>query len=140
MEPSSPKVSCMGRVRSKRDRNRKLCSRKDSQDTRTKEKPNKTGKKHGFFEGFRSIFRSGRKEKANRKPDSNVGSKSVAVNSKTRDSTSSVNDASFEESITVSRNSVSESEPPGLGGMMRFASGRRSESWGIGDSEGHVPR
>ncbi|ESW34904.1 hypothetical protein PHAVU_001G190700 [Phaseolus vulgaris] len=140
VEPSSPKVSCMGRVRSKRDRNRKLvCSRKDSQDTRTKEKPKRNGKKHGFFESLRSILRSGRKEKADRKPDSTVPSKSGAVNLKARDSTSSVNDASFEESI-VSRNSVSGSEPPGLGGMMRFASGRRSESWGVGDSEGHVPR
>ncbi|XP_027904135.1 uncharacterized protein LOC114163936 [Vigna unguiculata] len=142
VEPSSPKVSCMGRVRSKLDRNRKLvCPRKDSQGTHTKEKPNRNGKKHGFFESFRAIFRSGRKEKPDRKPDdANVVTKSAAVNLKARDSTSSVNDASFEDSVTMSRNSVSESEPPGLGGMMRFASGRRSESWGVGDSEGHVPR
>ncbi|CAJ1885372.1 unnamed protein product [Sphenostylis stenocarpa] len=141
VEPSSPKVSCMGRVRSKRDRNRKLmCSRKDSQDTHTKEKPNRNRKKPGFLQSIRAIFRSNRKEKPDRKPDSNVETKSVAVSIKARDSTSSVNDASFEESITVSRHSVSENEPPGLGGMMRFASGRRSESWGVGDSEGHVPR
>ncbi|KAG5043906.1 hypothetical protein JHK87_007821 [Glycine soja] len=145
VEPSSPKVSCMGRVRSKRDRNRKLrSSRKSSPNTDAKEKPNRNGKKYGFFESFRSIFRSGRKDKSDRKKtdllatDSNIETKSGAVNysSRARHSTSSLNDVSLEE--PVSRNSVSESEPPGLGGMMRFASGRRSESWGVGDSEGHV--
>ncbi|XP_027352438.1 uncharacterized protein LOC113863171 [Abrus precatorius] len=141
-EPSSPKVSCMGRVRSKRDRNRRLrSSRKSPSDMDTvtaKEKSERTGRKHGFFESFRAIFRSGRREKPDRKTGhraaESVASKSVY--SKTRDSTSSVNDVSFEESI--SRNSMSESEPPGLGGMMRFASGRRSESWAVGDSESHV--
>ncbi|RDX57768.1 hypothetical protein CR513_62967, partial [Mucuna pruriens] len=138
VEPSSPKVSCMGRVRSKRDRNRKLRnSRKSSPDAEVK--PNTNGKKPGFFSSFRAIFRSGRKE---RKPDPNVATKSVNNNnnySKTRDTTtSSVNDASFDESMSISRNSVSETEPPGLGSMMRFASGRRSESWGVGDSETHV--
>lgn len=143
VEPSSPKVSCMGRVRSKRDRNRKLRnSRKSSsQDAEIKEKPKrKKGKKPGFFESFRSIFRSGRKEKMDRKTDHQREIKSIdltnSVITRARDSTSSLNDVSFEESI-VSRNSVS-SEPPGLGGMMRFASGRRSESWGVGDSESHV--
>ncbi|TKY61979.1 hypothetical protein E2542_SST11833 [Spatholobus suberectus] len=144
VEPSSPKVSCMGRVRSKRDRNRKLrSSQKSSPDTDAKEKPNGNGngKKPGFFESFRAIFRSGRREKPDRKTDPrgdfNSSGVTKGVNrSKARDSASSVNDASFEE--TVSRNSVSEREPPGLGGMMRFASGRRSESWGVGDSESHV--
>uniref|UniRef100_A0A0R0KRW6 Uncharacterized protein n=1 Tax=Glycine max TaxID=3847 RepID=A0A0R0KRW6_SOYBN len=145
VEPSSPKVSCMGRVRSKRDRNRKLrSSRKSSPNTDAKEKPNRNGKKYGFFESFRSIFRSGRKDKSDRKKtdllatDSNIETKSGAINysSRARHSTSSLNEVSLEE--PVSRNSVSESEPPGLGGMMRFASGRRSESWGVGDSEGHV--
>nr|AFK34324.1 unknown [Medicago truncatula] len=57
--------------------------------------------------------------------------------SKARDSTASLNDVSFVESVT--RNSVSEGEPPGLGVMMRFTSGRRSESW-VDDSEIHVSR
>ncbi|KAK7284857.1 hypothetical protein RJT34_19610 [Clitoria ternatea] len=133
VEPSSPKVSCMGRVRSKRDRNRKL---RTSQTSEAKEKP-ETARKPGFFESFRAIFRSGRREKPDRKTEGSTWRKSVKC-SKARDSTSSVNDVSFEESI--SRSSVSESEPPGLGGMMRFASGRRSESWGVGDSETHVAR
>lgn len=143
VEPSSPKVSCMGRVRSKRDRNRRLrSSQKSSHVAEIKQKPNSDIKKPGFFESFRAIFRSGRKGKPDRKADlvhgdldSSGVTKSVNY-TRARDSTSSLNDVSFES--IVSRNSVSESEPPGLGGMMRFASGRRSESWGVGDSESHV--
>ncbi|XP_061366751.1 uncharacterized protein LOC133309902 [Gastrolobium bilobum] len=143
VEPSSPKVSCMGRVRSKRDRNRRLRnSRRSSAGTDTaaaasvaKEKPAKSGKKPGFFDNFRAIFRSGRREKLDRKTDTPAADSTVTKSVK-RDSTASVNDMSFAES--VSRNSVSESEPPGLGGMMRFTSGRRSESWGVGDPEIHV--
>lgn len=110
VEPSSPKVSCMGRVRSKRKTSR-----------------NTTTKKPGFFHSLCAIFRSNRRE---RKTDPNVATKNV-----------SVNDVSYEE-VVPRRSSVSESEPPGLGGMTRFASGRRSESWGVGvgDSESHVPR
>lgn len=139
VEPSSPKVSCMGRVRSKRDRNRRL---KSAETANVKEKPARTGRKPGFFGSFRAIFRSGRRDKPDRKTDppaaldSTVTSSVIRSYSKARDSTESVNDASFAESIP--RNSVSEGEPPGLGGMMRFASGRRSESWGVGDSEIHV--
>ncbi|XP_057438126.1 uncharacterized protein LOC130730197 [Lotus japonicus] len=136
-EPSSPKVSCMGRVRSKRDRSRSRSlrlrnSRKSSIDA-GEENPGRIGRKHGFFERFRAIFRSGRRKKAHRETDS-AAEDSTVTNSvvKARDSTASVNDASFAESIS--------SEPPGLGGMMRFASGRRSESWGVGESEIHVSR
>ncbi|KAK7337241.1 hypothetical protein VNO77_17806 [Canavalia gladiata] len=141
VEPSSPKVSCMGRVRSKRDRNRRLRSSRKSCSDMDPEKPDRTGKKSGFFESFRAIFRSGRRGKATRKTGHPVA-ESVATTSvnysKPRDSIWSVNDVSFEE--TISRNSLSESEPPGLGGMMRFASGRRAASWGVGDSESHVPQ
>lgn len=147
VEPSSPKVSCMGRVRSKRDRNRKFKSpRQPSANAETstaKEKQARTGKKVGFFKSFSAIFRSSRRDKPERKTDpptlnSTVPHTVSRSQSKARDSTASVNDVSFAESI--SRNSVSESEPPGLGGMMRFTSGRRSESWGVGDSEIHVSR
>lgn len=147
VEPSSPKVSCIGRVRSKRDRNRKLKSpRQPSSNAETstvKDKPARTGKKLGFFKSFSAIFRSTQKDKPERKTDppalnSTAPHTMSRSQSKARDSTASVNDVSFAESI--SRNSVSESEPPGLGGMMRFTSGRRSESWGVGDSEIHVSR
>ncbi|XP_004494190.1 uncharacterized protein [Cicer arietinum] len=142
VEPSSPKVSCIGRVRSKRDRNRKLSSAENETVT-VKEKPVRTGKKHSFFESFRAIFRSGRRNKPDHRTDypafdSSVTNTNSVSNSKARNSTGSVNDVSFVES--VSRNSVSESEPAGLGGMMRFTSGRRSESWGVDESEIHVSR
>ncbi|KAH1258796.1 hypothetical protein GmHk_03G008430 [Glycine max] len=102
VEPSSPKVSCMGRVRSKRDRNLFVLF------SGPVEKINRTGKKTDLLA-----------------TDSNIETKSGAINysSRARHSTSSLNEVSLEE--PVSRNSVSESEPPGLGGMMRFASGRR---------------
>ncbi|KAL2345235.1 hypothetical protein Fmac_006520 [Flemingia macrophylla] len=115
VEPSSPKVSCMGRVRSKR------------KSSRT---PNAKTKKPGFFRSFRAMFRR------ERKPDPNVAA-AESNNVRARDSTSSVNDLSYEEAVSR-RSAVSES---GLGGMKRFASGRRSESWAVGaDSQGHVPR
>ncbi|KAF8109010.1 hypothetical protein N665_0104s0316 [Sinapis alba] len=50
LEPSSPKVSCMGRVRSKRERSRQKSVRP--------EKSNRV-KKPGFMASFRAIFRIG---------------------------------------------------------------------------------
>ncbi|MED6161715.1 hypothetical protein PIB30_063329 [Stylosanthes scabra] len=144
-EPSSPKVSCMGRVRSKRDRNRRLRNSRRSSSVAEKEKPAKTCKKPGFFESFRAIFRSGRRDKPDKKTGSLQGEDTSVENSvvveasskaRPRRSTESMNDASFAESVT--RNSVSDGEPPGLGGMMRFASGRRSESWVAGEPVIHV--
>ncbi|KAA8518571.1 hypothetical protein F0562_016045 [Nyssa sinensis] len=91
-EPSSPKVSCMGRVRSKRGRRR----------------------------GFMAIFRSGRREKptVERKepPAESPPRKSVTVRAREFP-------AGAEQSA----------EAAGLGGMMRFASGRRSASWSADD-------
>ena len=134
IEPSSPKVSCMGRVRSKKDRNRRLRNRQNS----VKEKAARSGRrKPGFFESFRAMFRSGRREKPVQKSD--LPPSDSHPRTKARDSTGSRFDESFAESVP--RKSVSGSEPPGLGGMNRFASGRRSESWGVGgDAEIHVPQ
>ncbi|KAE9585377.1 putative calcium/calmodulin-dependent protein kinase [Lupinus albus] len=138
-EPSSPKVSCMGRVRSKHDPNRRFRNSRKStiSEAVAEEKPVRTGKKFGFFESFRAIFRSGRKGKPEK--ESGSGPKNFVKETKIkkpRDSVSSVNDASFTESI--SRKSVSESEPPRLGQINRFTSGRRSESWGVSETEIHV--
>lgn len=142
-EPSSPKVSCMGRVRSRRDRNRRLRSRQRSSDSAAaKEKLVRSrSRKPGFFESFRAIFRSRRREnqaqKADLPPEDSPPRRGQTT--KARNSTASgFDDASFAESIP--RNSVSDSEPPGLGGMKRFASGRRSDAWGVGDREIHVPQ
>ncbi|KAG8374122.1 hypothetical protein BUALT_Bualt11G0098100 [Buddleja alternifolia] len=102
-EPGSPKVSCMGRVRSKRCRRRSNSVKRD-------EKP---VDKHrtGFYSKLMSIFRS---KKGGGKPVRS-GSRKVEV---------------VEEEVVVAepeRRSVSIT--PGLGGMNRFASGRRSGSW-----------
>ncbi|KAL5137214.1 hypothetical protein HKD37_10G027611 [Glycine soja] len=155
VEPSSPKVSCIGRVRSKRDRNRRLRTRQRSISSSTataattgsissavtRQKSTRSQrKKTGFFESVRAIFRHGRRGKPVQKPDlpqedssSSKMKKKRSYGKKARGSTTSSttnrNDASFEESFS------SAAAPPGLGSVNRFASGRRSESWGVGDSE-----
>ncbi|XP_054803377.1 uncharacterized protein LOC129306692 [Prosopis cineraria] len=142
IEPSSPKVSCMGRVKSKRDRNRRLRNRQrpSSESATTPEKSARSGRrKYGFLESFRAMFRSNRKENSVQKSDLEpVGSapRSESKNTHPHDKWASGKEASLSE--LMPRNSVSESEPPGLDGMMRFASGRRSESWGLGGSEIHA--
>ncbi|TKY53100.1 hypothetical protein E2542_SST24623 [Spatholobus suberectus] len=149
VEPSSPKVSCIGRVRSKRDRNRRLRTRQRSISSTatvvtaasscgvTRQKSSRSQrKKTGFFESVRAIFRTGRRGKPVQKPDllpprDSSSKKKRSYSKKERGgSMESRNDASFVESVS--------SEPRGLGSMNRFASGRRSESWGVGDSEIHV--
>ncbi|XP_027367463.1 uncharacterized protein LOC113873513 [Abrus precatorius] len=147
IEPSSPKVSCIGRVRSKRDRNRRLRTRQKSISSSvtstvvssaavTRQKSSRSQrKKTSFFESVRAIFRSGRKGKPVQKtdlPPRDSSTKKKRSNSRKArgGSTASRNDVSFEESFS--------SEAPGLGSVNRFASGRRSESWVVGNSEIHV--
>ncbi|MED6206732.1 hypothetical protein PIB30_029587 [Stylosanthes scabra] len=150
-EPSSPKVSCIGRVRS--SRNRRFRSRQRSISSSTavaaaasatstaaiaRQKSSRSGRrKTGFFESVRAIFRSGRRGKPVQKPDPSSEDSSKKKKNKSRksrgnsDNKASQNDESFNESVSV--------EPPGLGGLTRFASGRRSESWRVvADSEIHV--
>ncbi|KAE9590821.1 hypothetical protein Lal_00022992 [Lupinus albus] len=120
-EPSSPKVSCMGRVRSMRDRNRNMRNSRRC----TNSEPVRTGRKHRFFKSFLGIFGCGLEEKQEKKTGSGISVNEKKV-TKLWDS---VNNGSF--------GSV---EPPSLGQMNRFASGRRSESCGVGESEIHVSR
>ncbi|KAL3839282.1 hypothetical protein ACJIZ3_023873 [Penstemon smallii] len=120
-EPGSPKVSCMGRVRSKRGRRR-------SNSLRRSEKPVeklKTGgdkQKTGLYSKVMSMFRSKKgKNKPRRSGSKKVEEEPVMVEPQRRS-----------VSVQVRRVSVSsepDAEPPGLGGMKRFASGRRSGSW-----------
>lgn len=139
IEPSSPKVSCIGRVRSRRDRNRRLRTRQRSISSSTtgvsgaivRQKSSRNQrKKTGFFESVRSIFRSSGKGKPAKKSDLSTGDSSLkkrrSHGRKTREG-STVNrvDTSFEESFN--------SEPPGLGSLNRFASGRRSGPLGVGE-------
>lgn len=127
LEPSSPKVSCIGRVRSKRNCNRRLRTRQRSISSTTtsvtvvrqKSSRSQRKKKTGFIQSVCAIFRSHRNGKSAPQTDLPPGDSSKKMASR--------NEASFEESVY--------SEPPGLGSMNRFVSGRRSESWGLGDSE-----
>ncbi|KAH6837806.1 hypothetical protein C2S53_013966 [Perilla frutescens var. hirtella] len=129
-EPGSPKVSCMGRVRSKRGRRRSNSSRrreKQVERSRTGGEKQKTG----IYSKVMSMFRS---KKGRKKPPRSGSRRAVEV--------------ADEEAATVvelQRKSVSSkmreipvgggmaAEPPGLGGVKRFVSGRRSGSWASED-------
>ncbi|KAK2655265.1 hypothetical protein Ddye_008317 [Dipteronia dyeriana] len=133
-EPSSPKVSCMGRVRSKRDRH-KLKQRQQSGIE--PEIVNTNSRKTRFLARFRAIFRSGPKKRTRSETrvldkESPPG-KSVTVN--THDIIDRLPRGDIDvlspprKSVTwESRNSV-DGEPVGLGGLNRFTSGRRSDAW-----------
>ncbi|PWA54868.1 hypothetical protein CTI12_AA306010 [Artemisia annua] len=113
-EPSSPKVSCIGRVRSKRCPNRRKPAGSVAQPV-IQEK----GEKTGFMSRITGLFHGSKKRK----------SKSKA---KVNEQLEKENSYSRRNNVTVKPvNSEPESppEPPVLGGMNRFASGRRGESW-----------
>ncbi|KAG2309174.1 hypothetical protein Bca4012_081908 [Brassica carinata] len=101
LEPSSPKVSCMGRVRSKRERSRRMRRQKSVRP----EKPNRV-KKPGFMGSFRAIFCIG------------GGCKLASSRGAHEDIRSRLPTENVEPGAT------------GLGGMTRFASGRRGDLLG----------
>ncbi|XAR69749.1 Calcium/calmodulin-dependent protein kinase [Bertholletia excelsa] len=116
-EPTSPKVSCMGRVRSKRGRLR------SSQQEASATKPDHGRRRARIYRRLVSIFRSGRRTE----PEVKVSEVIPSIESPPR------------RSVTVETRQppqdiepAATAEPPGLGGMTRFASGRRSETWGTG--------
>ncbi|XP_059463304.1 uncharacterized protein LOC132192105 [Corylus avellana] len=129
VEPSSPKVSCIGRVRSKRDRHRRMKSRQMSSGREPEKEKPAPKRKTGLFATVRAIFRSRTREKrvSRISAPKTESPPRFSATIGPRGSTASDIDASFAESLP--RKSVSEIEPPGLGGMNRFASGRRSDSW-----------
>ncbi|OVA09997.1 hypothetical protein BVC80_1751g164 [Macleaya cordata] len=121
-EPSSPKVSCIGRVRSKKEtiiaRSRSLRFRnRSTEETIANPKPVKTG----FWSNLKAVLRIGHQ----------------------KDHTVDVKERWTEplpgKNVTAAKHkgpSVNPvSEPPGLGGLKRFTSGRKSESWGGCDLE-----
>ncbi|PWA57581.1 hypothetical protein CTI12_AA409610 [Artemisia annua] len=121
-EPSSPKVSCIGRVRSKR-----CCSIKNSKSQRVT-KPDRTGSvrgtKPGFVKRIKNLFRfGGHRCRRNGEPAvkdcepvqrSRSGSRRICVSVK----------PVWSEPGTPREPVV------GLGDMMRFASGRRVGNYG----------
>ena len=107
-KPSSPKVSCMGRVRSKRERSRRMQRQKSVRP----EKTNRV-KKPGFLASFTAIFRTG------------GGCKHAP-------SRGTHTQPSRARGDIRSRLPPENVEPgaSGLGGMTRFASGRRGDLLG----------
>ncbi|KAK4749920.1 hypothetical protein SAY87_027369 [Trapa incisa] len=140
VEPPSPKVSCMGRVRSKKkDRLRRQRSRQRSRSldrtapTASNAKAKPPGrKKAGLFSSFLCIFRSGKKagteseHHALRKGSASRSSSEPAVVPTTRDIRERLPP---HELNAPPRRSVTEGEPHSLGTMSRFSSGRRSDAW-----------
>ncbi|CAH9078957.1 unnamed protein product [Cuscuta epithymum] len=108
-EPSSPKVSCIGRVRSKH-RRRRSSSRNENPIERSRS--DRENRKPGFYSRFLAMFTSAGKKagkERNREPPSGPAKIVKATRSC---------------EIPLG------SGQPGLGAMNRFASGRRSASWG----------
>ncbi|KAL8125728.1 uncharacterized protein LOC141719291 [Apium graveolens] len=103
-EPASPKVSCIGRVRSKRNRRRQGSGHAQSEG---KTKPEM---KKGFCAKLLSLFRSDRHGR------SSVQTENMSVKSKEKEE---------ENKKSMVMNDVV-MQVPGLGGMTRFTSGRRS--------------
>ncbi|KNA17680.1 hypothetical protein SOVF_077710 [Spinacia oleracea] len=135
-EPGSPKVSCMGRVRSRKDRSRRGKNRKKvnepglGRNKSIKERNNKTG----FWKNFRSIFRH-KGNNNNKLGCIDIDADQQQEGNFVRRSSSSKKKRGFNPNDSVGSGEPSGlCEPPGLGAMKRFASGRKSDSW-AGDVE-----
>jgi hypothetical protein len=153
-EPGSPKVSCMGRVRSKRDRKRmsmnrrKKCrepeklKKKCAEPEKLKESTTRGGRT-GFFSSFWATFRSGKDKTARDVTENQSLTESSKYSQDIRDRLPACDRDQFDSlssqparknEIAAGRMSLdsatSTGEPVGLGGMKRFSSGRRSETWG----------
>lgn len=122
-EPSSPKVSCMGRVRSRKDRSRrgKNNRKKQNEPGGLVKSRSVKERKPGFWKNFRGMFRS-KGPKAGCKgtePECEPAKRSSRSWERKR-GLGSEGGGSIETVL---------SEPPVLGGVKRFASGRRSDAW-----------
>ncbi|KAJ8423604.1 hypothetical protein Cgig2_015519 [Carnegiea gigantea] len=127
-EPSSPKVSCMGRVRSRKERSRRGKNRKKQTEPVLLKSRSIKEKKPGFWNNFRLMFRS-KGTKTGCKAD---GAEIEPVKKSSRSDKKRgfmADNANGGCSVQVGL-----VEPPGLGGVKRFASGRRSDAW-AGDAE-----
>ncbi|RWW17214.1 hypothetical protein GW17_00018864 [Ensete ventricosum] len=110
-EPGSPKVSCVGKVLSERERDRRRRQRRGSSEQEEEEEAAPSG-------CWAMFFCSGAKQRRRNAS----ASETVPVDSPAK--------------ATVERRTGAEPrlETPGLGSMKRFASGRRPASWG-GDGD-----
>ncbi|XP_057954592.1 uncharacterized protein LOC131148715 [Malania oleifera] len=123
-EPSSPKVSCMGRVRSKKDKGRRRPANRQRQSGPAEDKEKAVVKRRtGLFTSLRGIFRSGCRHKPAVQVDDRPKESPIAI----------VSSPSPLKSVPAKASDFfateTPAEPPGLGGVKKFASGRKSESW-----------
>ena len=126
----------MGRVRSKKERNRRL--RKQQQEQRSfqtigKKEGTKRDKKQktSFFASFKAIFRS----KSNNKDISLKSANDTSYGGSVSETYTLKKSSDIRDRLPASdrdappRRSAGMEPVVGLGGMTRFSSGRRSESW-----------
>ncbi|KAI3862291.1 hypothetical protein MKX03_037156 [Papaver bracteatum] len=118
-EPSSPKVSCIGRVRSRRQRLRQLSRQRSATVTTTTVKPSKTK----FWMSFKSVL-------CLRCRDNRAVNIADGGSTETA-STPSQKPEKRKKSSSDSGTSVA--EPHGMNDLKRFASGRRYDSLGVND-------
>uniref|UniRef100_A0A7N1A6Y0 Uncharacterized protein n=1 Tax=Kalanchoe fedtschenkoi TaxID=63787 RepID=A0A7N1A6Y0_KALFE len=117
-EPSSPKVSCTGRVRPKKDKNSKTkpSERKQSKKTQSETsriRSDRRVKNSGLWTRLRDVFRSGKLKTPPSKAEA------PPLKSKLRSRSLRAQQSSMVEPLA---------EPLALA-LNRFASGRKSESW-----------
>nr|XP_010909863.1 uncharacterized protein LOC105035853 [Elaeis guineensis] len=111
LEPGSPKVSCFGTVLSDRERERCLRERRGAVAAEEERA------ERGWSRVFAAIFRCGGGHRAVAKEvkEEEEKEKEITLPSK---------------NIPAPAGRAPESPSPGIGGMRRFASGRRAASWG----------
>ncbi|XP_072950825.1 uncharacterized protein [Typha angustifolia] len=114
-EPSSPKVSCIGKVLSERERGQ--CRRRRRSPETEEEKDEEPS---GCWASMVAFFRCGGRDR---------GAAAVDSVEESSPSPRSGNTPAKEAAVVAAA-----ALAPGLGGMKRFTSGRRSASWG-GDSD-----
>ncbi|XP_077235755.1 uncharacterized protein LOC143877534 [Tasmannia lanceolata] len=114
MEPASPKVSCIGRVRPKE---KKKGRRRKDQKKATEEKP--APEKKRFWASFLAVFRLGCRHRG-----------AVECDDESPAGCSNSNKIPVAVAKIQAKEPEPESDPPCLAGLKRFASGRRAESWG----------
>lgn len=129
IEPSSPMVSCMGKVKSKKDRNRQK-THHHSTELATAEEKSLEKQSKGFFACFRTIFRSGGRRQPVVEPTASLTNSPPEQGVRARDLTPS---ATNPPPTASHPSKTDETDPPSLGGLQRFASGRRSSSWSVSE-------
>lgn len=129
VEPSSPKVSCMGRVRSKRSRRRSAeHSRKKEKSVGRSRSDDHEKRRKGLYSRVLSMFGGRRDKKTGRSRSDKVQvqeSTTVEEEAPRRSAAFKMREFPIGTEPAI--------EPPALGGMKKFASGRRSGSWSTDD-------